>query len=315
LFRLLTGESAFPGDDAVQKLMARLTRDAPSLSSLREDVPDGLDEVVARMVARAPLDRYQTPAEVAEALLPFASEGQTTVAAPLLHNPPEEPQYEEAVSAVDVAVDTFLTQLANQTETEAAPFTFPRAAPVVEVTLPPPPPIPTFPPRRSPPAPALPALPKATLITPPVVATPPDFSSLPSSSPAPVVLRQSSRSSGAIRSRRGDFSRKNLVVGVAVGVAISLPVIGLLLWLTRPGTLALDWRLDERKGCRLNVDNKEVAIPKGKPATFPLSPGKHRVVVQRRGYEQIEWTFSIGRGERVERKVEWKKFQFGTRRP
>lgn len=310
LFRLLTGQSAFPGDDAVQKLMARLTRDAPLLSSLRGDIPDGLDEVVARMVARAPDDRYQTPAEVAEALSPFASEGQTTATAPLLHNPPEEPQYEEAVSAVDVAVDTFLTQLANQTEAEAAPFMAPRASPLVEVSLPPPPP--ALPPRRSPPPPALP---KATLITPPAISTPPDFASLSSGSPPPVVSRSPGRSSGTIRSRRGDFSRKNLVVGVAVGVAVSLPVIGLLLWLTRPGTLALDWRLDQRKGCGLNVDNKPMPIPDGNPAMISLSPGKHRVVARRRGYEQIEWVFTVGRGEQIKRKVEWKKFEFGTRRP
>ncbi|HVC97904.1 MAG TPA: serine/threonine-protein kinase [Pirellulales bacterium] len=309
LFRLLTGESAFPGDDAVQKLMARLTRDAPPLSSLREDVPEGLDEVVARMVARAPLDRYQTPAEVAEALLPFASEGHTAVIAPLLHNPPVEAQYEEAVSAVDVAVDTFLTQLANQTETETAPWVAPWAAPQVEVSVPPAPP--TLPPRRSPPPPALP---KATLITPPVVPVPPDFASTPLGTPPSVVSQSSRRPSGAIRLRRGDFGRKNLVVGVAVGVAVSLPIIGLFLWLTRPGTLALDWRGD-RKGCGLNVDNEPMAIPTGNPAMISLSPGKHRVVARRRGYDQIEWVITIGRGERIDRKVEWKKLPFGTRRP
>jgi len=309
LFRLLTGTSAFPGDDAAQKLMARLTRDAPPPSSLRADLPPELDRVVAQMVARAPDDRFQTPAEVAEALLPFTSEGQTAVAPPPPHNPPEEAKYEEAVSAVDIAVDTFLTQLANQTEAESAP----RVAPPAEVSLPPAalPPA-ALPARRSP---STAALPKATLITPPVVSAAPDFASLRPSSQPPAVSALSRRSSSAPRSRRGDFGRKNLAVGVAVGVLVSLPVIALLLWLTRPGTLALDWRLDDRKGCGLDVDGKKVAIPKNNPATISLTPGKHRVVARRRGYDQLEWKFFIARGERIERTVKWKKFDFDTRRP
>src|SRR5262249_29148716 len=42
-----------------------------ALSELRPDLPAGLEAVVARMMAKAPGQRYQTPGEVAAALEPF----------------------------------------------------------------------------------------------------------------------------------------------------------------------------------------------------------------------------------------------------
>src|SRR5207248_7100754 len=47
--------------------------DAPRpLTEVRPDVPPGLAAVVARMLDKDPARRYQTPAEVAEALRPLA---------------------------------------------------------------------------------------------------------------------------------------------------------------------------------------------------------------------------------------------------
>jgi serine/threonine protein kinase len=72
LFKLITGELPFPGETAMEKLAARFSHDARLASSVRDDVPTRLDLVLARMLARDPAKRYQTPAEVAEALLPFS---------------------------------------------------------------------------------------------------------------------------------------------------------------------------------------------------------------------------------------------------
>jgi serine/threonine protein kinase len=72
LFQMLTGQLPFSGATLVAKLLARTQRDAPSLQTMRPEVPAGLAAVVARMLARRPEDRYQTPAEVAEALAPLA---------------------------------------------------------------------------------------------------------------------------------------------------------------------------------------------------------------------------------------------------
>ena len=49
--------------------------------SLRADVPAQLDAILAKMLARNPENRYQSPDEVAEALEPYCRSGgpETTV--------------------------------------------------------------------------------------------------------------------------------------------------------------------------------------------------------------------------------------------
>ena len=71
LFKLLTGEVPFNGNNVMEKLMAR-TRTAPRLRTLRGDIPPELDDVMARMLAVSPNDRFSTPQEVVQALAPFA---------------------------------------------------------------------------------------------------------------------------------------------------------------------------------------------------------------------------------------------------
>ena len=72
LFRLLTGRVPFPGDNPLQVLMARCSKDAPSVKSLRADVPDPIDAIVRRMTLRDPAGRFQTPQELVDALEPFS---------------------------------------------------------------------------------------------------------------------------------------------------------------------------------------------------------------------------------------------------
>jgi serine/threonine protein kinase/tetratricopeptide (TPR) repeat protein len=73
MFKLLTARLPFEGDNTMAKLMARTSRDAPRVSSLRKDVPPEVDAIVAKMLARDPKDRFQTPAEVIAAIAPFAA--------------------------------------------------------------------------------------------------------------------------------------------------------------------------------------------------------------------------------------------------
>jgi serine/threonine protein kinase/formylglycine-generating enzyme required for sulfatase activity len=72
LFYLLTGKVPFPGEDAVTKVVARLVDKPPSPRAIRPDMPQALESVLAKMMARDPGQRYQTPAEAAAALEPFA---------------------------------------------------------------------------------------------------------------------------------------------------------------------------------------------------------------------------------------------------
>ena len=72
LFFSLTGRLPFPTKGGPVETLARRLNQAPP--SLREHLPDcplELDEVLRRMMAIAPSERYQTPHAVMQALLPF----------------------------------------------------------------------------------------------------------------------------------------------------------------------------------------------------------------------------------------------------
>ena len=54
--------------------MQHQLRTAPPLREVNPDVPEELAEVVAKMLAKKPAERYQTPAEVIAALAPWLSD-------------------------------------------------------------------------------------------------------------------------------------------------------------------------------------------------------------------------------------------------
>lgn len=72
LYFALTGELPFPIEPVAAKLKAHRDRQPISLSDLNPDVPLGVSEVVDRMMAKDPADRFQNAAEVVAALRPFA---------------------------------------------------------------------------------------------------------------------------------------------------------------------------------------------------------------------------------------------------
>ncbi len=69
---LLTGKPPFEADNVLMKLKAHAEQSPPPVTALRNDVPTELSIVVARMMAKNSADRFQSPAEVAAALAPFA---------------------------------------------------------------------------------------------------------------------------------------------------------------------------------------------------------------------------------------------------
>jgi serine/threonine protein kinase len=71
LYVLLTGNVPYPAETPLLKILAHRDRPLPSLRKARLDVPPELAAVVARMMAKKPKDRYQTPGEVAATLEPF----------------------------------------------------------------------------------------------------------------------------------------------------------------------------------------------------------------------------------------------------
>jgi serine/threonine protein kinase len=74
LYALLTGNVPYPAETPLLKILAHRDRPLPSIRKARPDVPPELAAVLARMMAKKPQDRYQTPAEVAAALAPFVGQ-------------------------------------------------------------------------------------------------------------------------------------------------------------------------------------------------------------------------------------------------
>jgi serine/threonine protein kinase len=69
---LLTGQPLFPEGKAAQKLIAHQVKSPTPVRQLRPEVPETMAMVLARMVAKKPADRYQTPGDVVAALAPWA---------------------------------------------------------------------------------------------------------------------------------------------------------------------------------------------------------------------------------------------------
>lgn len=60
LFEMLTGRQPFEGDSAIGVAIKHLQDEAPTVSSLRPDVPAQVDAIVACALAKDPADRYQS---------------------------------------------------------------------------------------------------------------------------------------------------------------------------------------------------------------------------------------------------------------
>jgi serine/threonine protein kinase len=69
---LLTGQPPFPTGTQADKLLRQQHEEPPAVEQLRTDLPASVAAVLRRMMAKRPDDRFQTPAEAAQALAPFA---------------------------------------------------------------------------------------------------------------------------------------------------------------------------------------------------------------------------------------------------
>ena len=80
---LLTGRPPFGDGGMAQKLIAHQTRTPTPIRDLRPEAPEGVAEIVRKMMAKDPAARYQSPGEVYEALAPWTQ-------APIAPPPEEE---------------------------------------------------------------------------------------------------------------------------------------------------------------------------------------------------------------------------------
>ncbi len=78
LFQLLSGSTPFTGPSAPNYLKQHTSQLAPRLKELGVQVSSAMENVVRRLLAKDPQERYQTGAELAKDLEPLARVGETT---------------------------------------------------------------------------------------------------------------------------------------------------------------------------------------------------------------------------------------------
>jgi serine/threonine protein kinase len=71
LYFLLTGQAPFPDGSLIQKIIQHEQSEPRSIGEFRGDVPAGVVAILKRMMAKKPEERFQTPASVGLALMPF----------------------------------------------------------------------------------------------------------------------------------------------------------------------------------------------------------------------------------------------------
>jgi len=75
-YYLLTRKAPFPTGSLMQKLIQHQQAEPEAMEYLRTDVPAGVRAILRRMLAKKPEDRFQTPAALSLALLPYVRADQ-----------------------------------------------------------------------------------------------------------------------------------------------------------------------------------------------------------------------------------------------
>jgi serine/threonine-protein kinase len=113
LYRLVTGKPAFSGGDTTEVLSAVLTEEPRRPRALKASIPEGLELVIQRAMAKAPGNRYASMQELDSALVPFDAVLLGSLTA--VGNDPEA-----TVRPPRVASESSITAALTQTAAQAA---------------------------------------------------------------------------------------------------------------------------------------------------------------------------------------------------
>jgi serine/threonine protein kinase len=116
LYYLLTGKATYEGETLMAKLLAHREQPIPALRTIRPEVPEQLDVVFRKLVAKRVEDRYQSMTEVT-ADLEQCTSGPTTVVS----------FQQSATTALDERTLVFPNQLLGEPTIQAKPL--PKVAP------------------------------------------------------------------------------------------------------------------------------------------------------------------------------------------
>jgi S1-C subfamily serine protease len=99
-----------------------------------------------------------------------------------------------------------------------------------------------------------------------------------------------------------------LAIGSVVAVVLSLSSGGgqpVLNAARSQAQLVLELPNDGRRNIKLIVDSQPRTLPASGPVELPLDAGMHTLTIQRRGYQQIDHSFTLRRGERLPFSPAW----------
>jgi serine/threonine-protein kinase len=133
IYHMLTGRVPFPSPSLPEKLFSHQVLDPAPLHQLSPGLPEGLAEIVQRMMRKCPDERYATPLQVWQALEPYEDEhvgvgscaDGVPIQKPVLDSPrrPESAQPDEAVPALEVeSIRPFVNTVAAPILSESPPF-------------------------------------------------------------------------------------------------------------------------------------------------------------------------------------------------
>jgi serine/threonine-protein kinase len=83
LYHMLAGRPPFPEGGLAERVLKHLEAEPPDVRQFNPEVPDGLWAVLRRMLAKRPDDRFQTPADLLDALLRLNSCEPSTAGGPV----------------------------------------------------------------------------------------------------------------------------------------------------------------------------------------------------------------------------------------
>lgn len=98
LYCLLTGRPPFDAGSLYELLQAHHSKEPQPLSEIRPDVPPALAAVVAKMMAKSPDARHQTPGEVAADIAPFLKPARSSAVVDAATTTTEEPGRTESTN-------------------------------------------------------------------------------------------------------------------------------------------------------------------------------------------------------------------------
>ncbi len=201
LFEIATGKRPYDGDSAISIMMKHINDAVPDVRALRDDVPQGLADVITRAMAKTREERFQSAAELAMALRGISSAPSSSAA--VTEAPPSAMVVSDLPEATVVeTIEPVPAPIPGATVVETVepvPVPVPGAT-VVETVEPVPAPIPESVPVSTTPPSKAPVTPESVIATAPVP------------TPEPTLVPTPTESSGR--------SRRPLLIAGVVGIVV-----------------------------------------------------------------------------------------------